>query len=241
MEGVVTILGEPYYEQVQTIWREVDAACGLRDRTHLIPAATFGHYSKQVAVYPSDIFGMPVFDNNRIYVAGGGDIWWGKNEAWLKCFEARGAGLSLPLAVLFFCWIATMWRGSMTFETPMLFATGFIVLFGIAGLTGLVLADVAADAQYHHSYFVVAHFHYVMMGGTIIAFVGGLHMWWPKMFGKMYNEFWGKLGFWITFVGTNMVFRTMMDIGVASPSAHGQAITSTATALIIAWPVPSAT
>ena len=88
--------------------------------------------------------------------------------------------ISLPLAVLFFCWIATMWKGAMSFETPMLFAVGFIVLFGIAGLTGLILADVAADAQYHHSYFVVAHFHYALFAGGIMGVMTGVYYWLPK-------------------------------------------------------------
>jgi cytochrome c oxidase subunit 1 len=115
--------------------------------------------------------------------------------------------------VLFFCWIATMWRGAMSFETPMLFALGFIVLFGMAGLTGLVLADVAADAQYHHSYFVVAHFHYVMMGGTMFAFIGGLHYWWPKITGRMYNETLGNIACLTAFIGFNMTFMSQFVLG----------------------------
>jgi heme/copper-type cytochrome/quinol oxidase subunit 1 len=84
------------------------------------------------------------------------------------------------------------------FETPMLFAVGFIVLFGIAGLTGLVLADVAADAQYHHSYFVVAHFHYALFAGGIMGVMTGVYYWLPKWTGHMYSEKLGKLHFWLT-------------------------------------------
>ena len=123
--------------------------------------------------------------------------------------------ISLPLAVLFFCWIATMWKGAMTFETPMLFAVGFIVLFGIAGLTGLILADVAADAQYHHSYFVVAHFHYALFAGGIMGVMTGVYYWLPKWNGHMYSEPLGKLHFWLTVVSFNLTFIPQFFLGLA--------------------------
>jgi len=123
--------------------------------------------------------------------------------------------ISLPLAVLFFCWIATMWRGAMSFETPMLFAQGFIVLFGMAGLTGLVLADVAADAQYHHSYFVVAHFHYALFAGGIMGVMTGVYYWLPKWTGHMYSETLGKWHFWLTVVSFNLTFMPQFFLGLA--------------------------
>ena len=123
--------------------------------------------------------------------------------------------ISLPLAVLFFCWIATMWKGAMTFETPMLFAVGFIVLFGIAGLTGLILADVAADAQYHHSYFVVAHFHYALFAGGIMGVMTGVYYWLPKWTGHMYSEKLGKLHFWLTVFSFNLTFIPQFFLGLA--------------------------
>jgi cytochrome c oxidase subunit 1 len=123
--------------------------------------------------------------------------------------------ISLPLAVLFFCWIATMWKGAMSFETPMLFAVGFIVLFGIAGLTGLVLADVAADAQYHHSYFVVAHFHYALFAGGIMGVMTGVYYWLPKWTGHMYSETLGKWHFWLTVVSFNLTFMPQFFLGLA--------------------------
>lgn len=123
--------------------------------------------------------------------------------------------ISLPLAVLFFCWIATIWRGSMTFETPMLFALGWIVLFGIGGLTGLVLADVAANAQYHHSYFVIAHFHFTLFAGGIMGIMAGLYYWLPKMTGHMYSERLGKLHFWLTAISFNMTFIPQFFLGLA--------------------------
>jgi cytochrome c oxidase subunit 1 len=123
--------------------------------------------------------------------------------------------ISVPLAVLFFCWIATIWRGSMTFETPMLFALGFIILFGIGGLTGLVLADVAADAQYHHSYFVVAHFHYTLFAGGIMGVMAGVYYWLPKMTGRMYSETLGKAHFWLTVISFNLTFMPQFFVGLA--------------------------
>jgi cytochrome c oxidase subunit 1 len=123
--------------------------------------------------------------------------------------------ISLPLAVLFFCWIATMWRGAMSFETPMLFAQGFIVLFGLAGLTGLVLADVAADAQYHHSYFVVAHFHYALFAGGIMGVMTGVYYWLPKWTGHMFSETLGKWHFWLTVISFNLTFMPQFFLGLA--------------------------
>ena len=133
----------------------------------------------------------------------------------LLYFMYSTMSISLPLAVLFFCWIATMWKGSMSFETPMLFAQGFIVLFGIAGLTGLVLADVAADAQYHHSYFVVAHFHYALFAGGIMGVMTGVYYWLPKWTGYMIDEKLGKLHFWLTIISFNLTFMPQFFVGLA--------------------------
>ena len=100
--------------------------------------------------------------------------------------------VSIPTAVKVFNWTATMYKSSISLATPMLYALGFIFLFSIGGFTGLFLAVLSIDIHLHDTYFVVAHFHYVMMGGTIIAFIGALYYWWPKMFGRMYNEAWRR-------------------------------------------------
>jgi cytochrome c oxidase subunit 1 len=123
--------------------------------------------------------------------------------------------ISLPLAVLFFCWIATIWRGAMTFETPMLFALGFIVLFGWGGLTGLVLADAAADAQYHNAYFLVAHFHYALYPTTVMGAMAAVYYWLPKWTGHMYDEKLGKLHFWVALIGMNLTFIPQFFVGLA--------------------------
>lgn len=133
----------------------------------------------------------------------------------LLYFMYSTMSISLPLAVLFFCWIATIWKGSLTFETPMLFAIGWIVLFGIGGLTGLVLADVAADAQYHHTYFVVAHFHYTLFAGGIMGIMAGVYYWLPKMTGHMFSERLGKLHFWLTAISFNLTFIPQFFLGLA--------------------------
>ncbi len=106
--------------------------------------------------------------------------------------------IAVPTGVKVFNWVATMWRGSLTFETPMLFAIGFVFLFTIGGLSGLMLAIVPADFQYQDTYFVVAHFHYVLFSGSIMAIMGAVYFWLPKWTGHMYNETMGKWHFWLT-------------------------------------------
>ncbi len=133
----------------------------------------------------------------------------------LAYFMYATMSISLPLAVLFFCWIANLWKGSMTFETPMLFAIGWIIIFGVGGLTGLVLADVAADAQYHHSYFVVAHFHYTFFAGGMMGIMAGVYYWLPKMTGYMFSEKLGKLHFWLTAISFNLTFIPQFFLGLA--------------------------
>jgi cytochrome c oxidase subunit 1 len=123
--------------------------------------------------------------------------------------------ISLPLAVLFFCWIATIWRGSMTFETPMLFAVGFVILFGWGGLTGLILADAAADPQYHNAYFLVAHFHYALYPTTVMGAMAGVYYWLPKWTGHMLNERLGQLHFWLVMIGFNLTFIPQFMVGLA--------------------------
>ncbi len=123
--------------------------------------------------------------------------------------------ISLPLAVLFFCWIATLWRGALTFETPMLFAIGFIVLFGWGGLTGLVLADAAADPQYHNAYFLVAHFHYALYPTTVMGAMAAVYYWLPKWTGHMLDERMGRLHFWVALVGMNLTFIPQFLVGLA--------------------------
>jgi len=123
--------------------------------------------------------------------------------------------ISVPTGVKVFNWVSTMWRGSMTFETPMLFAIGFVVLFTIGGFSGLMLAMTAADFQYHDTYFVVAHFHYVLVPGTIFALMAATYYWLPKFTGNMYSEKWGKIHFWLSTIFVNVLFFPQHYLGLA--------------------------
>src|SRR5579863_3239811 len=114
--------------------------------------------------------------------------------------------VAVPSAIKIFNWTATMFRGSISYDTPMLYAFGFIGLFTIGGLTGLFLATLAVDVHVTDTYFVVAHFHYVMVGGMVLAYMGGLHFWWPKITGRMYPEGWAKFSALLVFVGFNLTF-----------------------------------
>jgi cytochrome c oxidase subunit I len=123
--------------------------------------------------------------------------------------------IAVPTGVKVFNWVATMWGGSMTFETPMLFAVAFVILFTIGGFSGLMLALVPADFQYHDTYFVVAHFHYVLVTGAIFAIIAATYYWIPKWTGNMYSEFWGKMHFWNSVVWVNVLFFPQHFLGLA--------------------------
>ncbi|MGH1537836.1 MAG: cytochrome c oxidase subunit I [Gammaproteobacteria bacterium] len=123
--------------------------------------------------------------------------------------------IAVPTGVKVFNWICTMWRGAMTFETPMLFSIAFIILFTIGGFSGLMLAITPADFQYHDTYFVVAHFHYVLVPGSIFAIIAAVYYWLPKWTGHMYSEFWGKTHFWLSTIFVNVTFFPMHFVGLA--------------------------
>ncbi|HTM52656.1 MAG TPA: cbb3-type cytochrome c oxidase subunit I, partial [Pirellulales bacterium] len=121
--------------------------------------------------------------------------------------------VAIPSGVKVFNWTASLYKGSISFETPMLYAFGFIGLFTIGGLTGLFLATLAIDVHVHDTYFVVAHFHYIMVGGTVMAYLGGIHFWWPKMTGRMYPEGWARFSAILIFVGFNLTFFPQFLLG----------------------------
>jgi cytochrome c oxidase subunit 1 len=123
--------------------------------------------------------------------------------------------IAVPTGVKVFNWVATMWRGSLSFETPMLYAIAGVFLFTIGGLSGLMLSITPADFQYHDTYFVVAHFHYVIFAGSVLAIIGAVYYWMPKWTGHMYNETLGKWHFWLTMIGFNLTFFPQHFLGLA--------------------------
>jgi cytochrome c oxidase subunit 1 len=121
--------------------------------------------------------------------------------------------VAVPSAIKVFNWTMTLYRGSISFETPMIYVLGFIGLFTIGGLTGLFLAALGFDVHVTDTYFVVAHFHYIMVGGMVLAFLGGLHYWWPKITGRMYPEKLGQLAALVSFIGFNLTFFPQFIVG----------------------------
>nr|WP_309099243.1 cytochrome c oxidase subunit I [Fredinandcohnia onubensis] len=129
-------------------------------------------------------------------------------------FAVATMAIAVPTGIKIFNWLFTMWGGSLSFTTPMLYAAAFIPSFIMGGVTGVMLASAPADYQYHDSYFVVAHFHYVIVGGVVLAVFAGAHYWWPKMFGKMLNDTLGKVTFWLFLIGFHLTFFIQHFLGL---------------------------
>lgn len=165
------------------------------------------------------IFGYKVIAYSSLAIAGVSFLVWGHH---IFAAESRYAAflfsfltflVAIPSAVKVFNWVATLYKGSIDLKAPFLWAMGFIFLFIVGGVTGIVLGTVSLDIHFHDTYFVVAHFHYVMMGSTAVAFFGGIHYWWPKMTGKMYNEFLAIVAFVLFFIGFNLTFFPQFFLG----------------------------
>jgi cytochrome c oxidase subunit I len=129
-------------------------------------------------------------------------------------FAVATMAIAVPTGIKIFNWLLTLWGGSISFTTPMLYAVSFIPSFTAGGVTGIMLASAAADYQFHDTYFVVAHFHYVIVGGVVFALLAGTHFYWPKMFGTMLNEFMGKISFWLFFIGFHLTFFIQHFLGL---------------------------
>jgi cytochrome c oxidase subunit 1 len=132
----------------------------------------------------------------------------------LPFFAAMTLLISVPTGIKFFNWIGTLWKGTIEFKTPMLFALGFLFVFLFGGITGIILAEPPLDFQLHDTYFVVAHFHYVMFGGSAFGAFAAIHYWYPKVTGRMLHEGWGRLTFVLIFVGFNLTFFPQHDLGL---------------------------
>ncbi len=185
----------------------------------IVPA--MGIVSELIAVHSHrHIFGYRFIAFSSIAIAMFSFLVWGhhmftsgQSALMNTIFSAISFSVAIPSAVKVFNWLATLYKGSISLNTPMLYALSFLVLFTIGGLTGLHLATLSTDVHLHDTYFVVAHFHYVMMGSALIAMIGGLHHWWPKMTGRMYNEKLGMIACTIVFIGFNMTFFTQFMLG----------------------------
>jgi cytochrome c oxidase subunit 1 len=183
----------------------------------------FGIVSQVVSTFSrKPVFGYLGMAYAMVAIGGIGFVVWahhmytvGMSTSTQAYFVAATMVIAVPTGVKIFSWIATMWGGSIEFKTPMLFAIGLIFLFTVGGVTGVVLANAGVDRVMQDTYYVVAHFHYVLSLGAVFAVFSGWYYWFPKMTGYMYSEFWGKTHFWITFVGVNIVFFPQHFLGLA--------------------------
>lgn len=186
----------------------------------VLPA--FGVVGEIIPVFSrKPIFGYKAVCYATLAIAAVGFIVWahhmlvaGISDASAIYFSAITFAVAVPTAVKVFNWVSTMYKGSISFNTPMLYAMGFVFLFLIAGTTGVYLATLAVDVFYHDTYFVVAHFHYTIQGGAVIGLIAGLHFWFPKITGKMYNEISAKIGWVLIFVGFNLTFLPQFVLGM---------------------------
>ncbi|MBK9706595.1 MAG: cbb3-type cytochrome c oxidase subunit I [Acidobacteria bacterium] len=156
--------------------------------------------SLAIAVFGFLVWGHHMFTSSQSMYAG-------------MVFSLITYAVAIPSAIKTFNWTATIYKGSVSYDTPMIYALAFIGLFTVGGMTGLFLAALGLDVHLHDTYFVVAHFHYVMVGGAIIGYLGGIHFWWPKMTGRMYPEVWGRISAAIIFLGFNLTFFPQFVVG----------------------------
>ncbi len=185
----------------------------------ILPA--MGVISELMAVYShKKIFGYSFIAFSSVAIALLSFLVWGhhmftsgQSGVVTVIFSAITFSVAVPSAVKVFNWLSTLYKGSIYLVTPMCYGLSFMFLFGIGGLTGLFLGTLSVDIHMHDTYFVVAHFHFVMVGGTLSAFLGGLYHWWPKMFGRMYNDFLGRVGCFLVFFGFNLTFFPQFVMG----------------------------
>jgi cytochrome c oxidase subunit 1 len=185
----------------------------------ILPA--FGIMSELIATFSrSRIFGYRAIALSSVAIAMLGFLVWGhhmfvsgQSAISSIIFSLITYLIGIPSGIKIFNWVATLYKGSIWLQTPMLYALSFLFLFSIGGFTGIMVGVLAVDVHLHDTYYVVSHFHYVMMGGSVIALLGGMHYWWPKITGRMYNETLGKIAAGLVFVGFNLTFFPQMVLG----------------------------
>src|SRR5438270_1289575 len=188
----------------------------------------FGMVSQIVATFAKKpVFGYLGMADAMVAIGGIGFVVWahhmntvGMSTAAQAYFVVATMVIAVPTGVKIFSWIATMWGGSIEFKTPLLWAIGFIFLFTIGGVTGVVLANAGVDYALHNTYYVVAHFHYVLSLGAVFGLFAGFYYWFGKMTGRQYPEWAGQIHFWTTFVGVNLTFFPMHFSGLAGMPRH---------------------
>jgi cytochrome c oxidase subunit 1 len=167
----------------------------------------FGYHSMVFAIIGIGFLGWIVWGHHMFMS--------GMNPTLGSSFMVSTLLIAVPSAIKVFNWMGTMWRGNLQFHVPMLHATAFVAMFVIGGLSGVFMAATPVDIFIHDTYFIVAHIHYVLFGGSLFALFGAFTYWYPKMFGRMMDERWGKIHFWLTFITYNMVFLPMHNLGLA--------------------------
>jgi cytochrome c oxidase subunit 1 len=185
----------------------------------ILPA--FGILSELIATFSrSRIFGYRAIALSSVAIAMLGFLVWGhhmfvsgQSAISSIVFSLITYLIGIPSGIKVFNWVATLYKGSIWLQTPMLYALGFLFMFTIGGFTGIMVGVLSVDVHLHDTYYVVGHFHYVMMGGSVVALLGGMHYWWPKITGRMYNETLGKIGAALVFIGFNLTFFPQLVLG----------------------------
>ncbi len=219
------LFGTTFYDPVAggdpVLWQHMFWLFG-HPEVYILILPAMGIVSEILPVFSrKPLFGYPFVIFAGIVIAFMGWFVWshhmftvGLGPAANSAFAVSTMAIAIPTGVKVFNWMGTAWGGSIRLTTPMLFALGFIAMFTVGGLSGVMHSSAPSDAQQQDTYFVVAHFHYVLFGGAILGIFGGIYMWWPKIFGWKLSEGWGKLNFWLMLIGFNLTFFPMHWIGM---------------------------